>query len=65
MKVWDGDYEKQFYWLQTADGERVKCYPNAGIMNSLDGSGRQWRPDGAVQVEPIDDDHPDGMHGNE
>jgi hypothetical protein len=43
--VWDGDYDKQFYWVHLPDGSRVECWPNAGIMNATDGSGRQWRPE--------------------
>lgn len=43
--IWDGDYDKQFYWVHLPDGTRVECWPNAGIMMSTDGSGRQWSPE--------------------
>lgn len=62
---WTGDYDKSFYWLTTAKGEQVKCYPNAGFMCAMDGSNRKWLPDGAVSVQLIPNDAPGGLHGPE
>lgn len=43
--IWDGDYDKIFYWVHLPDGTRVECWPNAGFMMSTDGSGRRWGPE--------------------
>lgn len=52
--VWDGAYTKQFYWLYPSDGSaRVKCWPNAGLMVSVDDSGRVWKPADGVDVQLI------------
>jgi hypothetical protein len=48
--LWNGEYEKQFYWVHLPDGTRVECWPNAGIMNATDGSGRMWRPADKVMI---------------
>lgn len=66
--LWDGNYEKEFYWVLPIAGLNlelqpnesgtygfpepqglyaVKCWPNAGIMNAVDGSGREWPYDPA------------------
>lgn len=55
-QIWDGEYEKLFYWVHLPSGERVQCWPNAGIMNSTDGSGRQWRPEEGVLVSQQTDE---------
>lgn len=47
--LWNGDYVKKPY-LTLIDGEEVPCWPNAGIMNACDGSGRYWMPEDNVQV---------------
>jgi hypothetical protein len=46
----DGEYEKEFYWALLPDGETVYCWPNAGYMVAVDGSGRQWEPSANIQV---------------
>ncbi len=51
--VWDGDYVKSEY-LVHLPGECVVCWPNAGLMNSMDGSGRSWEPDGALHISRLD-----------
>lgn len=53
--LWDGSYQKRWYEVTTASGEKVKCWPNAGIMNSTDGSGRDWHPEDKVLVRRISD----------
>lgn len=45
FKVWDGEYEKEFYDVRLPSGEIILCWPNSGVMNSLDGSGRVFRFD--------------------
>lgn len=66
--LWDGTYEKEFYWLYPCPpgSPRVKCWPNAGLMNATDGSGREWKPEDRVRVELcaedelFDEDEPPG-----
>lgn len=59
---WDGFYEKEFYWLGKLNKKNVvKCYPNAGFMNAVDGSGRMWGPkakDIMVSMIPEDESYP-------
>jgi hypothetical protein len=43
--IWNGYYDKVFYWVHLPGGERVECWPNAGWMNATDGSGRHWSPE--------------------
>lgn len=50
--VWDGDYDKQHYWLLLPSSEVVHCWPNAGFMVACDGSHREWVPDGILKVSP-------------
>lgn len=52
-RVWDGEYEKGHYILITPTGEEVVCWPNAGFMNSSDGSGRKWLPCPDILIYPI------------
>jgi hypothetical protein len=48
---WNGEYEKDFYWIRNVGGERaVKCWPNAGFMNAADGTGRMWAPSPDYEV---------------
>lgn len=56
---WTGHYDKEHYVVLMPDGERVLCWPNAGLMNACDGSGRMWKPDGVVRVERIDQTSPE------
>lgn len=37
------DYEKDFYEVLLDTGEKVICWPNAGIYNAMDNSGREWK----------------------
>ena len=47
----DFDYEKEYYEVKTKDGEIISAiWPNAGVMNSTDGSGRLWTHKDGVQV---------------
>lgn len=39
-----GDYDKKEYDVELLNGEELKCWPNAGAMMSLDGSGRMFDP---------------------
>lgn len=46
---WTGNYAKQHYDVKLPSGEIIKhCWPNAGIMNATDGSGRQFKPEDGV-----------------
>jgi hypothetical protein len=39
------DYVKEPYWARTpAEPTPVLCYPNAGLMNAMGGSGRIFGP---------------------
>jgi hypothetical protein len=40
----DFDYEKVIYQVKLKDGAIVQCWPNAGFMNAVDGSGRVFKP---------------------
>jgi hypothetical protein len=53
-EVWDGSYEKEFHYVHLPDGTKVTCWPNAGTMNAVDGSGRRWRPEDKplVSIQP-------------
>ena len=53
-RLWNGHYVKGHYILTTPTGERVLCWPNAGFMNSSDGSDRQWAPCSNCTVRRID-----------
>ncbi len=52
------DYEKDPYDVQLADGTIVKwCWPNAGKMCAMDGSGRTWDHTSGIKVR-LSPDHP-------
>lgn len=53
-EIWDGSYEKEFHYVHLPDGTKVTCWPNAGTMNAIDGSGRRWRPEDKplVSIQP-------------
>lgn len=41
----DYDYEKEPYFVRSGEGQpSILCYPNAGIMNAMDGTGRNFYP---------------------
>lgn len=42
--VWTGRYIKWFYYVHLDEGVRVLCWPNAGRMAAIDGTGREWWP---------------------
>jgi hypothetical protein len=51
-----GRYVKKFYELRMRkNGRPVLCWPNAGYMNAVDGSGRQWSPHADVEVRVAND----------
>jgi hypothetical protein len=56
--VWDGHYTKRDYIVHLP-GECVKCWPNAGVMNALDGSGRIFKPDGKLVVSVLPNEEAD------
>ena len=39
-----GDYDKKEYLIGLLNGEVVNCWPNAGYMTAMDGSGRDFEP---------------------
>jgi hypothetical protein len=43
---WTGKYEKQFYdvWVKGRFDVVMHCWPNNGVMMTVDGSGRSYRP---------------------
>ena len=50
-QFWDGSYEKQSYDVWVKGGDVVLgCWPNAGKMAAVDGSGRSWTPDAVLAV---------------
>lgn len=51
FQQWDGEYDKQFYDVLLPNGDIFEaCWPNAGKMLSMDGSGRMWSVDDCIQV---------------
>jgi hypothetical protein len=54
--LWNGTYEKDFYWVYPpGNAPRVRCWPNAGMMHAVDGSGRVWKPEEQVGIRFVDD----------
>jgi hypothetical protein len=50
-KPWDGTYEKQFYDVRYDRCKvQLHCWPNAGKMVAMDGSGLEWEREDAVEV---------------
>lgn len=50
-KPWDGTYEKQFYDVRYDRCKvQLHCWPNAGKMVAVDGSGLKWGREDAVEV---------------
>lgn len=50
-KPWDGTYEKQFYDVRYDRCKvQLHCWPNAGKMIAVDGSGLKWGREDAVEV---------------
>lgn len=47
---WDGKYAKQVYLVKTQDGKIYECWPNAGFMSSIDGSGKQFSPTDKIKI---------------
>ena len=62
---WDGGYEKQSYdvWVKGCDVV-VGCWPNAGFMSAVDGTGRKWKPTDvlAVRVSEYQGRFPKPLH---
>jgi len=50
FKLWDGSYDKTWYDIRLPSGEVLTCWPNAGCMMSMDGSGRTWLPKDNIEV---------------
>lgn len=49
------NYEKEFYAVKLEDGSIIKCWPNAGYMNAVDGSGRMYNESHNIQVYKLGD----------
>ena len=47
--IWDGQYEKNPYFT-FIKGKEIPCWPNAGVMLAIDGSGRSWKPEENILV---------------
>lgn len=54
--LWDGQYEKQAYdvWIQGTCNVVLACWPNAGRMCAVDGTGREWGPEDKIAVRASD-----------
>ena len=48
------DYKKCEYMVLLKTGEQIICWPNAGRMNAIDGSGREFWLEDIEHYEPID-----------
>jgi len=56
--IFDGDYEKTQYDVKLPDGTIITgCWPNAGHMCSMDGSGRNWSETDNIQVKESEARH--------
>lgn len=47
-QIFDGDYEKNIYEVKDSEGKIYECWPNAGRMVALDGSGKEFFPEDKV-----------------
>jgi hypothetical protein len=58
MSEWQpfrGEYEKTFYQIRFPDGDvRKHCFPNAGYMHALDGSGLMWGEKSQIEFKRCD-----------
>lgn len=55
----DFDYEKQFYDVLLPSGVVVKhCWPNAGYLCDINGSGLKFGPEDNIKIRPSPD-HPE------
>ncbi len=50
------DYVKDHYQVLLPSGEKVICWPNAGVMSATDGSGREFTPDGSILIRKLTDE---------
>jgi hypothetical protein len=51
FKPWDGEYNKQYYDVLLPDGRIIAtCWPNAGKMVAMNGSGKMWSVEDKIQV---------------
>ncbi len=51
---WGGLYSKLFYEARLLGAEIVSpCYPNAGVLFALDGTGRTFLPSDKIEVRTI------------
>ena len=51
-----GDYDKRFYDVKLADGTIIpRCWPNAGKLVAMDGSGRMWDENDSIWIRPAVD----------
>jgi hypothetical protein len=47
-----GRYIKRVYEVRLKNGDIVQCWPNAGKMTALDGSGRQFTEEDNIEIRP-------------
>lgn len=51
---WNGEYDKDFYEVLLPNGDIVlECWPNAGKMFAMDGTGRMWEVKDKIQVRKV------------
>jgi len=57
FRRWTGAYRKEFYEVRLKSGDIIECWPNAGRMVALDGSGREFKPEDKVAVRLKEEDY--------
>ena len=53
FRRWNGRYQKEFYDVRTPGGRVfLNCWPNAGMMNTTDGTDKHWkyRENGQLEI---------------
>lgn len=54
FRPYTGNYEKQWYEVRLPNGEIHLCWPNAGKMNTMDGTGKQWSVGDGIEYRETD-----------
>lgn len=47
-----GRYEKRMYQVKLPDGYIILAWPNAGKLNAMDGTGREFTEADGVEIRP-------------
>lgn len=53
-----GRYIKTMYQVRLACGDIILCWPNAGMLHAMDGSGRQFTDKDDIEIKVSKDWNP-------